>query len=719
MGRPVQPFKIYVAATLGLCLCLGGTAPAAWPLNLAQTQWVIDCSQEPGQTLIRLARDLIYQSQRDANNGQTARAAQLMQHALQLLPAVNDPFVRTDLVSSLVADYSPLEKLVDQAVLTRQPETVLTLLPGVVPVTQALEGEYGVINVKQSLLARLAHYYTVLGYPDLARPLLNEARQLLDRLHGDGFGLISAPVVQGYIALGDTQSAIALLDQSRQLTAAMTTQDEAYHDSIDATLAEGYAAAGALDTALQIAELLKAPAIQASTWVSIAAVMSASGQIDAARSLLARARAQALPDQSELLANIALGYAQANAPAQGLQLAEQIPSTQLKLRTLATLAAAYTAAQQPEAAAALLSRISAMAQEITPFYDGDALLRQVVTDYLAHQQYALAFQFAQTLDGLLQEESLLQLIDASTAAGEFDLALQAAETLPPGWQNQIRSLGLQRVATAYAQAGQYDQAIQLLPRIGEIADAPHQALTRLAIAAAYLQAGHPDPARVLLQQAHQSLVKLDNALPKLDALGLVAVQYALAGDLDQTMAVQMQILDMAKAFDSASTPVYVREQLVNQYLRANRYDLALRLVQSLPDNVEHDARLYPILNQWFETGDRLAAWQRVKEIREPSTQVTFLLKLADDFRATGDLEQASAILEQAFALTQTMAGPEEMVSNDPDMPYFSEFDRGSLTEAIAIGYAELGAHDQAEQTAQTLQSMAAREQLRQRLACYR
>jgi hypothetical protein len=66
-----------------------------------------------------------------------------------------------------------------------------------------------------------------------------------------------------------------------------------------------------------------------------------------------------------------------------------------------------------------------------------------------------------------------------------------------------------------------------------------------------------------------------------------------------------------------------------------------------------------------------------------------------------------------------MAGPEEMVSNDPDMPYFSEFDRGSLTEAIAIGYAELGAHDQAEQTAQTLQSMAAREQLRQRLACYR
>jgi hypothetical protein len=56
---------------------------------------------------------------------------------------------------------------------------------------------------------------------------------------------------------------------------------------------------------------------------------------------------------------------------------------------------------------------------------------------------------------------------------------------------------------------------------------------------------------------------------------------------------------------------------------------------------------------------------------------------------------------------------------DPSIPPSDEFDRGSLIEAIAIRYGELGQNNIAAQTAQALQSPAYRERLLQRLACYR
>jgi thioredoxin-like negative regulator of GroEL len=163
---------------------------------------------------------------------------------------------------------------------------------------------------------------------------------------------------------------------------------------------------------------------------------------------------------------------------------------------------------------------------------------------------------------------------------------------------------------------------------------------------------------------------------------------------------------------------------VNQYLGAEQYTLAIQLVQTLKGEYEHDRELQRILNQMLEVGEFQPVLQTANTIRNPNQKVAFFLKIADFYIGTGQSDKAAEILAQAFAIAQTIEGPEEKFAGeaariDPSIPFSDEFDRGSLIEAIAIRYAELRQHNLADQTAQALQSSTYRDRLIQRLACYR
>jgi tetratricopeptide (TPR) repeat protein len=180
------------------------------------------CSDERrGQVIKALTRELIYASDRYSNSGYINLAARSLTQALLIVPTVEDSFTKTDLIATIAGNAggqpSTMERIVNYSNTTKQPKIALELLPKIAQVTQTLNGEYGVINVKRSILIQLANYYTRLGQPNQARPLLDQARQALDSLHGDGFGLIAAPVAEGYIAIGDNQKAIAILNQALQL----------------------------------------------------------------------------------------------------------------------------------------------------------------------------------------------------------------------------------------------------------------------------------------------------------------------------------------------------------------------------------------------------------------------------------------------------------------------------------------------------------------------
>jgi lipopolysaccharide biosynthesis regulator YciM len=720
-----------------MVLCIASMSPI--PLAVAQTQTqsstpLSDCTEQRGQILERLTRDLIYRSQQYVRSGQFDLAARSLEQALQIVATVEEPFAKTDIVANIAgetgAQPGTLQQLVDHAIATQQPDIPLDLLPKIVNATQTLDGEYAVINVKRAIFVQLAQYYTVLEQPESARSLLDQARQLLDSLHGDGFGLIAAPVAEGYAALGDNQAAIEILNQAVQRTEAMTTNEPDYLSDIYSAIATAYARARANQQALQVAQRVQLAAVKARTLAAIANHSAQAGsstqlaQTQITQTLTqALSLAQTLPaaSRSNILSQIALVYGQLGQWDKALEQAEAIASAEVKIQTLATLASMSDRANRPSEYARFLSSIDAIAQTIVPFYNGDAVLRQIFTEYIANQQYELAFQFSQSLDGTLQDNLLLKLVEEASAAGEFAIALQAAEAVPPGWENQTRSIALRSVATGYAQAGQYTQALQLLSQIGDTSGYPSRVLTHVAIAQAYRKDEQPELAIEQLNQALQALQPLENSYTKLDALSLIAVQFAQLNQPERAAEVQTQTLETAKTLQPNAS--YGVEQLVKQYLNAEEYALALQLVETIENEFEHDRFLQSILQQMVEVGDLPSVLQAADAIRNPNQKIAFWVKLADYYRGMGQAEQAADILAKAFAIAQALSGPDansfaEAAQLDPSIPIEDEFDRGSLIEAIAIRYAELGQDDVAQQTAQALRSSSDRARLIQRLACY-
>jgi len=689
------------------------------------------CTEQPGQTFERLTRDLIYRSQRYIRDRQFDLAVRSLDRALQTVTTVKDPFSKTDLVASIAGESgeqpSTMEQLIQQAATPQQRATLLDLLSKVTKATQTLEGEYGVINTKRAILIQLAEYYTVLEQPDQARSRLDQARQLLKSLQGDGFGLIASPVAQGYIALGDSQTAIALLDQAVQHTQAMKTNNLDYLADIFSTLAIAYADAGSEAKAVQTAQQIKVATVKAKTLAQIAKQAAQTGSPQATR-ILAQAQAQtkALPaaSRTNALSQIALTYGYLKEWDLALQAIEPINSTEVKIQTLADLASISDRLNHPANEAKPLSELVAIARKMS-FYDSDTLIRKIFSQYLTNGQYELALQLTQQLDATLQQDLMLKLIEAASTARKFEIARQAMTLLDPGWQNQTRSLGWRAVATGYAEAGQYEQAIQLLSQIEDTPNYPSRILTQLAIAQAYSKNGQPEAATQQLNQALQALQTLDNTSAKLEALSRAAAQFGQLGQPQRAVEVQTQALNLTKAAkpDTPST-TYVVEQLIGQYLKAEQYPLALQLIPTLENETEHDRQLQLVLQQMLEVGDLTSARQTVKEIRNPQQRIVFWVKTSDYYSGIGQTEQAAEILAQAFAIAQALPGVDEnrfteAAQIDPSIPIDDEFDRGSLITSIAIRYAELKQFDLAKQAAQALRSPADQQQLLQRLACYK
>jgi len=728
-----------VASLLGILLCMSSFSPVMLAVDVAQTQTsapVTQCSDERrGQVIKALTRELIYASDRYSNSGYINLAARSLTQALRIVPTVEDSLTKTDLIATIAGNRggqpSTMERIVNYSITTKQPKIALELLPKIAQVTQTLNGKYSVINVKRSILTQLANYYTRLDQPNQARPLLEQARQALDSLHGDGFGLIAAPVAEGYTAIGDTPKAIAILNQALQLTEAMKTNNQTYLGDIFKSISTAYANAGAMEQALQVAQRIKVANSKSTTLTHIASRYAQAGQPEQANTIFAQALklAQTAPEgnQASVLSQIAIKNAQVGQFDTALEVAQTIASADAKARTLAEIAALYDRANQFEKAVAILPQISAIAQSVTPFYDADTLFREIFADYISDLQYKLAFQFSQTLDLTLKDQSLLKLVEEASAAGDFALALRVVEVIPPGWQNQVKHLSLRHVAAGYAKARKYDQAMQLLESIEDNSDYPNRTLARVAIAKSYTEDGQPDKAIEQLNQALQSLDTLKNSSSKIQALSQITVGYAQAGQPDRAVEVHTQALEIEDALNPGPppSPSEAVRQLVNQYLGAQQYTLAIQLIQTLKGEYEHDGELQRILNQMLEVGEFQPVLQTANTIRNPNQKVAFFLKIADFYIGTGQPDKAAEILAQAFAIAQTIEGPEERLFEeaaqriDPSIPPSDEFDRGSLIEAIAIRYAELRQHNLAAQTAQALQSSTYRERLNQRLACYR
>ncbi|HIK15059.1 MAG TPA: tetratricopeptide repeat protein [Leptolyngbyaceae cyanobacterium M33_DOE_097] len=401
------------AGVLGMMLLsVASMPPLPTLVGQAQIQPVTPpnaCSEQPGQTFERLTRDLIYRSQRYIRDRQFNLAVRSLDRALQTVTTVKDPFSKTDLVASIAGQSgeqpSTLEQLVQQATTPQQRATLLDLLSKVTKATQTLAGEYGVINTKRAILVQLAAYYTVLEQPDQARSRLDQARQLLKSLQGDGFGLIASPVAQGYTTLGDTQTAIALLDQAVQRTQMMKTNNLDYLADIFSTIAVAYASAGSEAKAVQTTQQIKVATIKARTLAQIAKQAAQTGSPQATR-ILAQAQAQtkAIPaaSRSDALSQIALTYGYLKEWDLALKAIAPIQSAEIKIQTLADLASISDRLNHPANEAKPLSELVTIARKMS-FYDSDTLIRKIFAQYLANGQYGLAEILHQFQQGVAKE----------------------------------------------------------------------------------------------------------------------------------------------------------------------------------------------------------------------------------------------------------------------------------------------------------------------------
>ena len=709
-----------------LVFCTASVPSMPWAVaqerTIAQTT---TCPDQPGLILSLLVRDLAYRSYDYVNAGQFDLAARTLAQAAAQAAAIADPFAKTDVVTLVAGTTggqpSSLEQLVRYGLATQQPELPLAVLPEVAIAARTLEGPYGVVNSQRLVLLQLAQYYLELDRPAEARSQLDQARSLLDSLGGDGVGLIAAPVAEGYVALGDRQSAIAILDAALGQTEAMTIPNPNYLADIWSAIATAYAKAGAVEPALQVANRIPVPQIKAITLINLARELAATAPPAQLEHLLKQSTDLALalpaPAQDQVWPPLVLAYAQVGQWQAALAGIDRIASPEAKIQTLIALAA--LGGERPDLVPPLLDALVDTAQGLQPFTNADDALRRAGAQYLTQHQYELAWQLSERLDPLLQEQLRLQLVEAASAAGEFVIAQQALAGLDPGWENQTRSLALRSLVQGYLNAGQVEPALRLLPQIQNTPYYPSQVSAWVAIAQFYSQTHQSAIALEQLNQALTDLSALEDSSAKLDLLGQSVLLLDRLGRAEQAQAVQTQALEMAKT----SPALFGVEPLVRQFLGASNYPLALALAKSIASPQERDRMLYLVVLQQLEMGDGASAAQTAADIDDPQQQVALGVKIADYYRAWGQPQTAAAHLAQAFAIAAALPGPDEVsyadaAQMDPSIPSRDPLDRGTLLESIALRYAEMGQLDAAQQVAQALRSAADQQALQQRLTCY-
>lgn len=729
-----------VAGLLSMVLVGGVAVPPRSGAVSATTQGAVCADHQPGQILFLTVRDLTYRSYGYVNTEQFALAALLLENAADMVAAIADPYHQSEVVSLLVGTTggqpNSLAQLVDRSVATQQPELALGVLAKISPAAQGLQGEYGVINHQRAMLVQLAEYYLQLGQPAPAREHLDHARSLLELLPGDGWGLRAAPVAEGYVSLGDRQSAIAILDAARRHTEAMMaadpdpsvpvlrrTNEAEYLSSIFQAIAIAYAKAGALEAALAAVDAIPLLNIQASTLAAITREGAATTSPDQRESLgqrmtaLVQGISSTSPDQAR--AALALAYGHLGQWPQALEWVGSLSSPDLKIQTLTDLA--IIGADRPDLVSTLLADLVATAQGLPPFTNGDLLQYQAANQYIAQQRYGLAWALIQRIDAgsMLHSDTLMALIRATSAAGEFELAQQAVAILDPGWNNQVRSQALLTMVQGYLQAGQGTAALSLLPDIEDNPYLPYQVLARIAIARFYRQNNQPDLALEHLNQGVQDLHRL---LPTVNvsSLGQIILELNALGQGEQVQALLTTAL--AWAYTSNITTADGISSLVHQFLYAQNYPLALGLVQSLESTVEGDLVASLMVEHLLDMGEMAIATQVITTLQDPHRRVELGVKIADYYRALGQPQAAADWLAQSFGLAAALPGPDQVSygdasQRDHSIPARDPRDRGSLLEAIALRYGEMGQWAAAQQAVQALESPADQAALQQRLEC--
>ncbi len=214
----------------------------------------------------------------------------------------------------------------------------------------------------------------------------------------------------------------------------------------------------------------------------------------------------------------------------------------------------------------------------------------------------------------------------------YQEALQAAQKIEDA---QARSLALMDIANAMTEAGQFDLAIQVAEKI-EDAEDRYRALRLIAIVMA--EVGQTEWANQVFQLAIQVAQKIENAEFRSSALSAIAFTMAKAGQFDLALQVAHKIED---AKDRSRALGDIAEAMAE----AGQFDRAIQIAQKIEDAEERSWALGLIAVTMAETGQFDLALQVAHKIEDAKDRSWALKFIARALVEAGQLERAVEVAE--------------------------------------------------------------------------
>ncbi len=732
------------------------------------TQLPRGCNIQSNQPADNTVSELVVKAREYTNSRNPEKAVETLTQAFQLLSTAKNAEAKANWVRDIIitpdGDTSLLEKLVTLSVETGQKEQLSPVLSQALPVAQSLSTSYSF--VKTSALTAIAHNYATIGQSAKAVAILPQSLQTANSIRGADFKTIAlTAIAKAYLAAGQREQVATILSQALSQAKAIQSPNayrkgEAlgqiaityakageynqaiqvaqiientpyYKASVLGAIATQYAQAGQMEQAIQIAQTLEMPDSKAKTLTTIAAKYAADGQQAKASEVFSQAIQIAQTAGDGLLGTIAIQYAQAGQPDAALSIVSKIDDAHSKAIALTAIALEYTKAGQPTKASPLISQTLETIQAIPEAYQQSGLRQEMIRNFVKAGQYDFALQVVQVIDdNFAKSETLREIAKQAAEAGEFDKALQIVQGIDKSFIDE-RNAAFQKIALSYASAGQYDKAIQVTQAIENYGSSyTYRARTLGAIANQLGKAGQAQRATEVFSQAVQVANSLEFPSNRAEALGAVALEYALGGQQNKASETLSQALQLAQTIEDVSSNSYTLRTIADQYIFAQRYDLAFRVAQAMKEPSERSFKLQEISDKFIEGGQYDTALQVANILETPSEKAKLLIAIAGKYIQTGQKNKAIEILAQAFQVARTIEGPESkviVVKTDYDgegniigqTKVDDAYDRASSLEEIALKYAQAGQYNQAVQVAQVIENVSTRNQLNQRLACYR
>ena len=736
---------------------LGMPLPPVQPAVQAQGQLSPMCIDEVSTHLWEVVSERAQQGRKALQNGQIQSAANHLAGALEFLGTVNDASIRARTLEGFIrtnsADAGWLIEEVDRLIELGEIEAVRTVLSPAQTAAQGLPSGYSALKTR--LLAAIATDYAAIGDREVAFDLLSQAQQAAANIQGAELKAQAlTAIAQGYVAAELWPIATDLANQALQQAESATHTHEIRRDRVIEPIAAIYAEAGRIDQALQVAASIDDPYTRDSAMGSTAIALTQAGQIEQAVDLLSTLSVtepkirtlfsigiQLTRDGNEAQANRFFEQAiaavetadhlpvdvvptliQAGLPDMAAAALAARPNDAFKATRLIDVAKAHIETENLTWARAVLAQAIAVTYLIEENYIRQDLVEPLVAQSIEAADYELAMAAIELIsDSAGAFEAMTayaKVARTAAAAGQLDIALEAAEAIDPSFMS-VHSEAWLAIATAYATAGEFETALATTQNIDQL-NSPHYAEALFNIGLQYQQMGMGEESETTLTAALQAATALGVPTASVEALNILALGYAKAEQPEPAAALFEEVLAAAIALPPESNSLFSLHDIADSWLAIGEPAFALRAIEAISDEYHQDAALQNWVDRLIEDTQYAQASEIVDTYNDPSTQTYQMLQLAEAYFQSGQTEPALAQLSRAYEVAQTIPGEEsQLIRIREDLVVDDPLDRGSLYEAIAITYGQMGAFEPGLAVAQSLQEPEIRDWAIERVTCYR